>query len=162
MTLDKQISPARRGPESAGPGRARLSRGERGSVQVAAVGVAGFCIYGFATGSPSTVGYVSSVIVIGACHHVAAPGGASGSPGGWAGDRRDGDPGRRLINVGQDIFVVERSGRGRRGHKDYIEHISATESHRRANRVSCGERRDPLRQFSNTCRGELESMQRQL
>jgi len=66
MTLDKQISPARRGPESAGPGRARLSRGERGSVQVAAVGVAGFCIYGFATGSPSTVGYVSSVIVIGA------------------------------------------------------------------------------------------------
>jgi putative membrane protein len=68
MTLDKQISqsPARRGPEPAGPGRARLSGAERGSVQVAAVGVAGFCIYGFATGSPSTVGYVSSVIVIGA------------------------------------------------------------------------------------------------
>jgi putative membrane protein len=68
ITLDRQISqsPARRGPEPASPGRARLSRAERGSVQVAAVAVAGFCIYGFATGSPSTVGYVSSVIVIGA------------------------------------------------------------------------------------------------
>ena len=68
MTLNKQISPspARRGPEPAGPGRARLSRAERGSVQVTAAAVAGFCIYGFATGSPSTVGYVSSVIVIGA------------------------------------------------------------------------------------------------
>jgi uncharacterized membrane protein YjdF len=59
-------SPARRRPESSGPGRARLSRAERGAVQVAAVAVAGFCIYGFATGSPSTVGYVSCVIVIGA------------------------------------------------------------------------------------------------
>jgi uncharacterized membrane protein YjdF len=68
MTLNKQIppSPARRGAEPASPGRARLSRVERGSVRVAAVAVAGFCIYGFATGSPSTVGYVSSVIVIGA------------------------------------------------------------------------------------------------
>lgn len=68
MTLGGQTSqsPARRGPEPAGPGRARLSRAERGSVQVAAVAVAGFCIYGFMTGSPSTVGYVSSVIVIGA------------------------------------------------------------------------------------------------
>jgi hypothetical protein len=68
MTLNKQIppSPARRGAEPASPGRARLSRAERGSVQVAAVAVAGFCIYGFATEPPSTVGYVSSVIVIGA------------------------------------------------------------------------------------------------
>ena len=67
MTLNKQILPsaARRGAGPASPGRARLSRAERGSVQVAAVAVAGFCIYGFATGSPSTVGYVSSVIVIG-------------------------------------------------------------------------------------------------
>jgi uncharacterized membrane protein YjdF len=48
------------------PGRARLSRAERSSVLVAAVAVAGFCVYGFATGSPSTEGYVSSVIVIGA------------------------------------------------------------------------------------------------
>ena len=45
--------------------RACLSRAERGAVQVAAVAVAGFCIYGFATGSPSTVGYGSSVIVTG-------------------------------------------------------------------------------------------------
>jgi hypothetical protein len=59
-------SPARRRPESSGQGRARLSRAERGAVQVAAVAVAGFCIYGFATGSPSTVGYASAVIVIGA------------------------------------------------------------------------------------------------
>jgi hypothetical protein len=66
--LGKQIShsPARRRPESPGPGRARLSRAERGAVQVAAVAVAGFCVYGFAAGSPSTVGYVSSVLVIGA------------------------------------------------------------------------------------------------
>ena len=35
-------------PESSGPGRARLSLAERGAVQVAAVAVAGFCIYGFA------------------------------------------------------------------------------------------------------------------
>lgn len=68
MTPNKQISPcpAQRGPEPAVPRRPRLSRAERGAVQVAAVAVAGFCGYGFATGSPSTVGYVSSVIVIGA------------------------------------------------------------------------------------------------
>lgn len=53
-------SPGRRGP-----GRARLSRAERGSVLVAAVAVTSFCGYGFATGSPSTVGYVSAVILIG-------------------------------------------------------------------------------------------------
>jgi len=61
MTLNEQISPA-----AAAPGRPRLSRAERGAVQVAAVAVAGFCLYGFATGSPSTAGYVSSVLVIGA------------------------------------------------------------------------------------------------
>jgi uncharacterized membrane protein YjdF len=67
MTLDKQISQAaRHGPEPTGPSRARLSRAERGSVQVATVAVVGFGGYGFATGSPSTVGYISSVIVIGA------------------------------------------------------------------------------------------------
>lgn len=66
--MNKQISqsPPRGGPEPASPGRARLSRAERGSAEVAAVVVVGFCIYGFVTGSPSTVGYVSSVIVVGA------------------------------------------------------------------------------------------------
>src|SRR5258708_40348863 len=64
-------SPARRRPESSGPGRVRLSRArlspaERWAIQVAAVAVAGFCLYGFAAGSPSTLGYVSSVIIIGA------------------------------------------------------------------------------------------------
>jgi hypothetical protein len=68
MTLNKQIphSPAPRGPEPPSPGRAQLSHAERGAVVVAAVAVAGFCIYGFATGSASTVGYVSSVIIMGA------------------------------------------------------------------------------------------------
>jgi uncharacterized membrane protein YjdF len=59
-------STAHRRPEWSGRGRARLSRAERGAIQVAAAAVAGFCVYGFATGSPTTVGYVSSVIVIGA------------------------------------------------------------------------------------------------
>ena len=59
MTLTEQISPARRR-------RPRLSRAERGSVLIAAAAVAGFTGYGFATHSPSTVGYVSSVLVIAA------------------------------------------------------------------------------------------------
>ena len=54
------------GPEPAGPRRPRLSRAERGSVLIAALAVAGFASYGFATHSPSTVGYVSSVFVIAA------------------------------------------------------------------------------------------------
>jgi uncharacterized membrane protein YjdF len=60
MTLPGQILqvPTRRRPG--------LSRAERGSVLGAGLGVAGFCAYGFATGSPSTVGYVSSVLVIAA------------------------------------------------------------------------------------------------
>jgi ABC-type Co2+ transport system permease subunit len=58
-------SRARRRPEWSGPGRARLSRAERVSVLVAAAAVVGFWLYGFATGSPSTAGYVSSVVVIG-------------------------------------------------------------------------------------------------
>jgi len=64
----KQIShsSARHRPQSPGRGRAPFSRAERRAVEVAAVAVAGFCSYGFATGSPSTVGYVSSVIIIGA------------------------------------------------------------------------------------------------
>ena len=68
MTLNEQISPppAQHGAEPVTPGRPRLTRAERGAVQVAAVAVAGFCLYGFATGSPSTAGYVSSVLVIGA------------------------------------------------------------------------------------------------
>jgi uncharacterized membrane protein YjdF len=68
MTLRKQIphSSARRRAESSGLGRPRLSRAERGAIQIVAVALVGFCIYGFATGSPSTVGYVFSVLVIGA------------------------------------------------------------------------------------------------
>jgi uncharacterized membrane protein YjdF len=68
MTLNEQISqpPAQHGPEPTAPRRPRLTRAERGAVQVATVAVAGFCLYGFATGSPSTIGYVSSVLVIGA------------------------------------------------------------------------------------------------
>jgi uncharacterized membrane protein YjdF len=42
------------------------------------VAVAGFCVYGFATGSPSTVGYVSAVALVGAAivwlRRVAVPG----------------------------------------------------------------------------------------
>jgi hypothetical protein len=59
VTLTEQISPAR-------PRRPRLSRAERGSVLIAAAAVAGFTGYGFATHSPSTIGYVSSVLVIAA------------------------------------------------------------------------------------------------
>jgi hypothetical protein len=68
MTVKDQISPsaARRRPRWPGQGRAPLSRTESRSVQVAAAAVVGFCIYGFATHSPSTVGYVSSVLLIAA------------------------------------------------------------------------------------------------
>lgn len=59
VTLAEQSSPAR-------PRRPRLSRAEGGSVLIAAAAVAGFTGYGFATHSPSTVGYVSSVLVIAA------------------------------------------------------------------------------------------------
>jgi putative membrane protein len=55
---------ARREPSARG--RAPLSRAERAATGVAAVAVAGFAGYGFATHSPSTVGYVSSVLVIAA------------------------------------------------------------------------------------------------
>lgn len=47
-------------------GRPSLSRAERGSLQVVAVALAGFAGFGFATGSPSTAGYVLSVLAIGA------------------------------------------------------------------------------------------------
>jgi uncharacterized membrane protein YjdF len=53
-------------PSPASRRRARLSRAERGSVLAAAVAVVGFTGYGFATRSPSTIGYVSSVLVIAA------------------------------------------------------------------------------------------------
>ncbi|HUY44462.1 MAG TPA: DUF2238 domain-containing protein [Streptosporangiaceae bacterium] len=68
MALRKQFpySPACRRAEPCGPGRAPLSRAERGAVQVVAVALAGFGIWGFVAGSPSTVGYVLSVLVIGA------------------------------------------------------------------------------------------------
>lgn len=66
--LSKQVSHSTEGrrPELRGPRRSRLSCAERRALQAAALSVAGFCVYGFATGSPSTVGYVSSVICIGA------------------------------------------------------------------------------------------------
>jgi uncharacterized membrane protein YjdF len=59
-------SSAHRPAGSSGSGRPPLSRAERGAIQIAAVALVGFCIYGFAAGSPSTVGYVFSVLVIGA------------------------------------------------------------------------------------------------
>jgi putative membrane protein len=66
MTVKDQISQslARRRPPSTGRGRAPLTRVERRSVQAAAAAIAGFAVYGFATHSPSTVGYVSSVLLI--------------------------------------------------------------------------------------------------
>ena len=68
MALRNQIphSSARRRAESPGPGRPPLSRAERGAIQIVTVALAGSGIYGFATGSPSTVGYVVSVLVIAA------------------------------------------------------------------------------------------------
>ncbi|MDR0342590.1 MAG: hypothetical protein LBI49_05620, partial [Nocardiopsaceae bacterium] len=57
----------RPGPPGLGrPGRPPLSRAERGALRVVAVAVAGFGGYGFATGSPSTAGYVFPVLLIGA------------------------------------------------------------------------------------------------
>ena len=46
MILGKELSraPARRRPESSGPGRGRLSAAERGAIRVAAVAVVGFCL----------------------------------------------------------------------------------------------------------------------
>jgi len=67
MALRNQISrPPARGAASPGTGRAPLSRAERGAIAIVAVALVGFCAFGFATGSPSTVGYVFSVLVIGA------------------------------------------------------------------------------------------------
>jgi putative membrane protein len=68
MALRKPIShsSARRRAESSGLDRPPLSRAERGAIQIVAVALVGFCVYGFAAGSPSTVGYVFSVLVIGA------------------------------------------------------------------------------------------------
>jgi uncharacterized membrane protein YjdF len=73
ITPARQIppSPARRdsagdGPVPSGPRRPPLSRAERAATGTAAVAVAGFTGYGFATHSPSTIGYVSSVLVIAA------------------------------------------------------------------------------------------------
>ncbi|HEY1671624.1 MAG TPA: DUF2238 domain-containing protein [Streptosporangiaceae bacterium] len=65
MGLTEQISPP---PRTRRPrlSRVPLSKAERGSVLVAAAAIAGFTGYGFATHSPSTVGYVSSVLVIAA------------------------------------------------------------------------------------------------
>jgi uncharacterized membrane protein YjdF len=63
--LSEQI-PAARGPAPSGSRRPPLSRAERAATGTAVVGIAGFAGYGFATHSPSTVGYVSSVLVIAA------------------------------------------------------------------------------------------------
>jgi uncharacterized membrane protein YjdF len=68
MALRKQ-SPhpsARRRAASCLGGGPPLSRAECGAVQIVAAALAGFCVYGFATGSPSTAGYVFSVLLIGA------------------------------------------------------------------------------------------------
>jgi len=46
--------------------RAPFSASERLAIAIVVAAVIGFCIYGFASGAPSTVGYVLSVIVIGA------------------------------------------------------------------------------------------------
>ena len=66
--LNEPIPPSPLGRHSAGDGprRPRLSRAERVATGTAAVAVAGFAGYGFATHSPSTIGYVSSVLVIAA------------------------------------------------------------------------------------------------
>ena len=73
MTSAQQVPapPEHGGPASqalapSGPGRPPLSRAERAAAGTAAVGIAGFAGYGFATHSPSTVGYVSSVLIIAA------------------------------------------------------------------------------------------------
>src|SRR5262249_5861878 len=66
--LNEQItpSPARGDSAGNGPRRPRLSRAERRATGTAAVAAAGFAGYGFAAHSPSTIGYVSSVLVIAA------------------------------------------------------------------------------------------------
>ena len=58
--------PGQQAPQSPSRGRASLSRTERWSFAAAALALAGFFVYGHAVGSPSTVGYCSSVIGIGA------------------------------------------------------------------------------------------------
>jgi len=58
--------PASQALAPSGPGRPPLSRAERAAAGTAAAGIAGFAGYGIATHSPSTVGYVSSVLVIAA------------------------------------------------------------------------------------------------
>jgi uncharacterized membrane protein YjdF len=57
-------SPASR--EHNRPGRARLTRAERVALGTGAAAAVVFTAYGFATHSPSTIGYVSSVLVIAA------------------------------------------------------------------------------------------------
>jgi putative membrane protein len=62
-------SPAHSGqaPRALAPSGSRrppLSRAERAATATAAVAIAGFAGYGFATHSPSTIGYVSSVLII--------------------------------------------------------------------------------------------------
>lgn len=58
--------PGQRVPHSYGRGRAPLSRPERWCCAAGALALVGFFIYGHAVKSPSTVGYCSAVIVIGA------------------------------------------------------------------------------------------------
>lgn len=70
-TQQHPASPAHSGqvPQALAPSGSRrppLSRAERAATGTAAVGIAGFAGYGFATHSPSTVGYVSSVLIIAA------------------------------------------------------------------------------------------------
>lgn len=53
-------------PQAPSRRRAPLSRAERWSAGAGALALVGFFIYGHAVGSPSTVGYSSAVVVIGA------------------------------------------------------------------------------------------------
>jgi hypothetical protein len=100
----ERAGPEQQSPDRESPRRARLNRAERASLLVAGAAAAGFCLYGFATGSPSTVGYVSSVIIIGAAiawlrraplPGLLAPGLAIAAISTLAGG---------LINVGHDVL----------------------------------------------------------
>jgi hypothetical protein len=67
MTLGKRtaISTARPHADLSRRVHAPFSRTERTAVTIVIAALVGFCIFGFATGAPSTVGYEVSVLVIG-------------------------------------------------------------------------------------------------
>jgi uncharacterized membrane protein YjdF len=97
-------------PESPGPGRPRLSRAERSALLILAAAVIGFWAYGFATGSPSTLGYTVSVLAIAAgiawLRRTALPGLlAMGLAAAAILDLAGG-----LINVGQNVLYNASAG----------------------------------------------------